>query len=121
MFRQKWRNEAVIDVVNFALAAFLFLSPWIFGFKTGMAKDTSLMAGAAIGIVAIFAIFAFVEGEEWINLTFGLWLAACPWILGFAEMTASRVHLIVGLAVAALAAAEIWLARRRTDFTAGDI
>jgi hypothetical protein len=112
MFQQKWRNEAVIDVVNFALAAFLFVSPWIFGFTSEIARHTSWMAGVAIGTVAIFAIFAFVEGEEWINLIFGLWLAACPWILGFPEMIASRVHLMVGLVVAALAAAEIWLVHR---------
>ncbi len=113
MFQQKWRNEAVIDVVNLALAAFLFLSPWIFGFTSEMARHTSWMPGVAIGTVAIFAIFAFVEGEEWINLVFGLWVAACSWILGFhAETIAMRVHLIVGLVVAALAAVELWLEHR---------
>ena len=31
MMEQKWK-ETGVDVVNLILAAFLFLTPWIFGF-----------------------------------------------------------------------------------------
>ena len=109
MVRQKRRNAAFIDAINVALGVFLFLSPWIFGFTSGMAKHTSWMAGAAIAIVGIFAIVEFFESEEWINLVLGLWVAVCAWIVGFsAETTAMQVHLIIGISVAALAAIELW-------------
>jgi len=109
MVQQKWRNAAFIDVINVALGVFLFLSPWIFGFTSGMAKHTSWMAGAAIAIVGLFAIVEFFESEEWINLVLGLWVAVCAWILGFhAETTAMQVHLVIGLSVAALSAIELW-------------
>ena len=113
MFWQNGRSEAFFDVVNLALGAFLFLSPWIFGFTSQFAIHTSWMAGAAISIMAILAIANFFESEEWINLAIGLWVAGCPFILGFhTEMTAMRLHLVVGLAVAAFTAVELWLVHR---------
>ena len=109
MLRLKWRDEAYFDVINLALGALLFLSPWMFGFTSGLARHTSWMAGGAITIVALFAIVDFFESEEWINLVLGLWVAVCGWILGFGtDTTAMHLHLIVGLAVAALAAVELW-------------
>jgi len=52
----------------------------------------------------------FFETEEWINLAIGLWLAACPWVIGMQdETTAMQIHLVVGLAVATIAALELWL------------
>jgi hypothetical protein len=32
MMETVWKKEAVGDVVNVVLGAFLFLTPWIFGF-----------------------------------------------------------------------------------------
>lgn len=113
MFWQSGRREAFFDVVNLALGAFLFLSPWTLGFTSQFAIHTSWMAGAAITIVAILAVVDFFESEEWINLVLGLWVAGCSWILGFhTETTAMRLHLVVGLAVAACAAVELWLVHR---------
>ncbi|SRR6266852_5849474 len=112
MFQRKWRDKALVDVVNLALGAFLFLSPWIFGFTSELAWHTSWMAGSVIVIVAIMAIAAFVESEEWVSLTVGLWLAVCPWILEFPDPVAMQVHLVVGLVVAALAGTELWLVHR---------
>jgi SPW repeat len=34
---------------------------------------------------AIAAIVAFAEWEEWINVVFGLWVAASAWVVGFAS------------------------------------
>jgi hypothetical protein len=77
------------------------------------------MAGAAIGIVAIFSIAdlfdaisipTLFEQEEWINLTIGAWLAVCPWVLSFhADTMAMQVHLVVGVVVATIAVAELWV------------
>ena len=114
-----WKTEAFVDTVNLALGVFLFVSPWIFGFTSELARHTSWMAGAAIGIVAILSIGDlfesisvpdFFETEEWINLAIGLWLAVCPWVIGmYDDTTATEVHLMVGLAVAMIAAVELWL------------
>jgi len=114
-----WKTEAFVDTVNLALGVFLFVSPWIFGFTSELARHTSWMAGAAIGIVAILSIGDlfesisvpdFFETEEWINLAIGLWLAVCPWVIGmYDDTTATEVHLMVGLAVATIAAVELWL------------
>ena len=39
-----------------------------------------------------------------INLALGLWLAACPWILGFhGDTMAMQVHFAVGVVVATIA------------------
>ena len=119
MFKQTWKTEAFVDTINLALGTFLFLSPWIFGFTSELARHTSWMAGATIGIVAILSIGDlfesisipdFFETEEWINLAIGLWLAVCPWVIGmYDDTTATEVHLMVGLAVAIIAAVELWL------------
>ena len=120
MLRQKWRDGTYFDVANFGLGIFLFLSPWIFGFTSGLAKHTSWMAGVAISVLAFFAIVEYFESEEWINLVIGLWVAVCGWIIGFGTDTgARRVHLLIGLAVAALAATELW--RRHAPHAGRDI
>lgn len=112
MFQRKWRDEAYFDLINLILGVFLFLSPWIFGFTSDRAWHTSWMAGAAIGVLALFAIVEFFESEEWFNVVIGLWVAVCGWIIGFGTDTrAMRVHLVIGLTVAALAALELWWVR----------
>jgi len=119
VFKLIRKTEAFTDISNLALGGFLFLSPWIFGFTSDLGWHTSWIAGTAITIVAIFSIgdlFAsvtipsFIETEEWLNLAIGLWLAACPWILGFhGDTMAMQVHLAVGLLVAAIAVVELWV------------
>ena len=119
MPKPSWKTEAFVDIVNLALGGFLFVSPWIFGFSSRLGWHTSWMAGAAIGIVAIFSIVdlfdaisipTLFEQEEWINLTIGAWLAVCPWVLSFhADTMAMQVHLVVGVVVATIAVAELWV------------
>ena len=58
-------------------------------------------------------LVAFAEWEEWLNLIAGLWVVVSPWVLGFQDATTTmRVHLVIGLAVAVLAAIEIYLVHR---------
>jgi len=110
MQMQRWRNESFIDVVNLILGAWLFLTPWIFGFAGGAAGWSAWILGGVIALVAIAALTAFAEWEEWINLLLGLCVIAAPWALAFeANASAVRNHVIVGVVVAALAALELWL------------
>jgi SPW repeat len=52
---QKWK-ESSVDVVNLILAAFLFLTPWIFGFVSDhAAAPNAWVSGIVIGVVAILS------------------------------------------------------------------
>jgi hypothetical protein len=104
---ENWTNARLCDVANLILGAFLFVSPWMFGFDAGKANAT--IAGLVIAVLAIAALAAFAVWEEWLNLIVGLWVLVSPWVLGFQGTTAMTVHVIVGAAVAILAAIEIWM------------
>jgi hypothetical protein len=110
-----WRQEAIIDFIKLALAAFLILTPWIFGFASAaVASGNAWISGAVIGLASIAAIFALAEWEEWVSLAFGLWLVISPWVLGFhaTVVSAMRADVAVGIAVALFAAAELWMMHR---------
>lgn len=106
-----WKKEAIADVINLVLAAWLFLSPWIFGIVSEpMASWNAWLSGLVIGAVAIAALAKFAEWEEWLNLVLGLWVLVSPWVLGFTTLTTARwVHVIVGLIVAVVAGLKLWL------------
>ena|SRR5437016_268306 len=108
--KEVWKKEVLADVLNLAFGAWLFLTPWIFGFTAEAAASwNAWLSGLAIGIIAIAALMAFAEWEEWINLLLGIWVAASAWIVGFAShATATRVHAIVGIVVAIVAAVRLW-------------
>src|SRR6266404_8531669 len=106
---QNWTNARFCDVANLILGAILFFSPWMFGFGAGMASQNAYIAGIVVAVLAIAAIAAFAVWEEWLNLIVGLWVLVSPWVLGFQGTTAMSVHVIIGAAVAILAAIELWL------------
>lgn len=107
---ENWTNARYCDVANLILGAFLFASPWIFGFGGTNAAMNANIAGIVIGVLAIAALAAFAVWEEWLNLIVGLWTVVSPWVVGFhAETKAMTVSVIVGIAVAVLAAIELWM------------
>ena len=103
------RSEALCDVANLILGAILFVSPWMFGFDAGTVSTNAYITGIAIAILAIAALAAFAVWEEWLNLVVGLWALVSPWVLGFQGTTAMTVHVVIGAAVAILAAIELWM------------
>ena len=105
---EKWTNAKLCDVANLILGAFLFVSPWVFGFAAGPSKNAAI-AGIVIAVIAIAALAAFAVWEEWLNLIVGLWTLVSPWVLGFQGTSAMKVHVIIGAAVAILAAIELWI------------
>jgi hypothetical protein len=112
--KELWKRETLADWLNLALGAWLFLTPSIFSFTSEAAATwNAWLGGIAIGAIAIMALVAFAEWEEWINLALGLWVAASAWIVGFAShATAIRLHVLVGIAVAVLSAARLWSMHR---------
>src|SRR6266404_7368274 len=106
---ENWTNAKLCDVANLILGAFLFFSPWMFGFDAGTVSQNAYISGIAIAVLAIAALAAFAVWEEWLNLIVGLWALVSPWVLGFQGTTAMTVHVVIGLAVALLAAVELWM------------
>src|ERR1700741_3350682 len=93
---EKWTNAKLCDVANLILGAFLFVSPWVFGFAAGPSKNAAI-AGIVIAVIAIAALAAYAVWEEWLNLIVGLWTLVSPWILGFsANSRAMTVSVIAG-------------------------
>jgi SPW repeat len=107
---ENWTNAKLCDVANLILGAILFVSPWMFGFDAAKASGNAHIAGIVIAVLAIAALAAFAIWEEWLNLVVGLWALVSPWVLGFEGTTsAMRVHVVIGAAVAILAAIELWI------------
>jgi hypothetical protein len=104
-----WTNAKLCDVANLVLGAVLFFSPWIFGFEGGKISENANIAGIVIAVIAIAALAAFAVWEEWLNLIVGLWTLVSPWVLGFHGTRAMTVRVVIGAAVAILAAVEIWI------------
>ena len=106
---ENWTNAKLCDVANLILGTILFFSPWIFGFDAGRASENAHIAGIVIAVLAIAALAAFATWEEWLNLIVGLWTLVSPWVLGFQGTTAMTVSVVIGIAVAILAAIELWI------------
>lgn len=106
-------RRPAFDVVNLVAGLALLLSPWYLGFTTETsAARNAWIVGAAIVAIAVAALLAFHEAEEWINLVVGLWAVVAPWMLGFAAVAAATwAHVIAGIIVAAVAAACIWFVK----------
>jgi hypothetical protein len=106
---ENWTNAKWCDVANLILGAVLFFSPWIFGFDAGRASENAHIAGIVIVVLAIAALAAFAVWEEWLNLIVGLWTLVSRWVLGFQGTRAMTVSVVIGIAVAILAAIELWI------------
>ncbi len=105
----KLRREAVLDIYNLVLVAFLFATPWLFAYAKEVTRLDIWMSSAAIGLVSILAIIAYASWQEWINVVLGVWLIVSPWVLGFAHTRAMHFSIGIGIAVAFLAATELLL------------
>lgn len=101
--------------VALVLGCVLALSPWIVEQGTGVRAivANAAVVGLAIAFVAGMEIDALKTWEEWVSFALGLWMAASPWIHGYAQLAAlTLMHVLLGGAVAALAAMEWWQDRR---------
>ena len=103
------RREAVFDIYNLVIAAFLTLSPWLFALARPTARTDAWLSGLVVALLSVAALVLFAEWEEWIVVACGAWLVASPWLLGFVHTSAMRVDVAVGLLVMYLAALELWL------------
>ena len=98
----EWSNAKLCDVANLILGVILLT-----------ASQNAVISGIVIAAISIAALAAFTVWEEWLNLIVGAWVLVSPWVLGLAGTTAMRVHFVIGVIVAVLAALEIWLLYQR--------
>jgi hypothetical protein len=103
-------EDNTLNGLNLGLALILFISPWLFGFSAEpVAAWHAWISAVLIAAVAGFALSQLSPWEEWVNVIVGLWVAASPWLLGFAGVASAMwTHLVIGLVVALLAGYELW-------------
>jgi SPW repeat len=109
MRKIQWRRETSLDVHNLALAAFLFVAPWLFSYAYESARADDWVSSAIVVASSVAAVLAFREWEEGVSLIVGLWVLASPWLLGFQHAPAMAVNVTVGLLIAYMSALELWL------------
>jgi hypothetical protein len=113
-------NRTTLDMVAIVAGLGLFLSPWYLDYAAeAYASWNAWIVGAAVVALAAVALFAFHQVEEWANLALGLWTVIAPWAVGFgAVSTAAMVHVVAGLIIATVAAANLWRDNDRPYSTA---
>ncbi len=110
---RNWRSESALDLYNVVLAAVLIAAPWLFKLTNRTARMDFWICGVAVVALSLAAIFAYANWEEWVNLLFGVWLIASPWLLGFSQARAMPFAVGIGLLVAFMALLELWLMYER--------
>jgi general stress protein CsbA len=97
--KRRWQ-----DWINLIFGAWLIFSPWLLKYTNlGTASWDSFYFGLAIVFFAVWALFAPMVWEEWVNLILGLWLIIAPWVHGFSTHTQVTWNVVaVGVIVAVL-------------------
>jgi SPW repeat-containing protein len=109
MRKIQWRRETSLDVHNLALAAFLFVAPWLFSYASQSARADDWVSSAIVLASSVAVLLAFREWEAWVSMIVGLWVLASPWLLGFQHAWAMVVNVTVGALIAFVSALELWL------------
>jgi hypothetical protein len=96
--------------INVVLGGWLVASPWVFGYVGTSAAWNSVVIGALILIIGATRVVSLAGPFlARVNLVFGLWTIASPWIFGYAAGEPAMWNsIIVGTVVALMA---IWSAR----------
>lgn len=108
-------SKKMLAAVNIVAGIILALSPWFLAYAaTVTAAWNAWLVGAVLIAVALAAIYAHHQSEEWMSVIVGLWAVIAPWVLGFAGISAAATaHVIVGIVVAAIAAGILWFSHNR--------
>ena len=91
--RTRETRENAIDLVNAVLGVCLALAPRALGFTGEVAATwNALIVDAAIALIALGALFAFREWEEWVNLALGVWAILAPGFSASPPWPVPRTH-----------------------------
>src|SRR5206468_2129820 len=84
-----------------ALGIWLMFSRLVFDTAPPM-SDSDYLVGALVVTVAVIAMAEVARALRFINIAFGSWLIAAPWILSGAGSIASGASVVVGAALITL-------------------
>ena len=87
--------------VSAALGLLLMFTRLLFGTAGAMANSDHVV-GALVLTVAVIATAEVARPLRFINIAFGLWLMAAPWLMDGGSLLGSWADVIVGLALVAL-------------------
>ncbi len=88
-------------LVSTAAGVWLMGAPVVFD-ATGRAADSDFLVGPLIAVVAVIAMAEVVRPVRFVNVLFGLWLVAAPWLLAGATTGLKVNDVVAGLALIAL-------------------
>ncbi|AWN41561.1 SPW repeat domain-containing protein [Methylobacterium durans] len=105
--------RAVCNLVSAGLGLVLLASPWMLAETSSPAALWSTVFGGALVMrLGSSAALRFRKWKARTQIAIGFWLAGVPWLFHFEGLSQlTRIHNLVGLAVAALAVAELWISR----------
>ena len=108
-------SKMMLGAVNVIAGIVLAFSPWFLGYTMATAAAwNAWVVGAVLIAIALAAIYAHHQSEEWMSMIVGIWAIVSPWALGFAALSAAvTVHVPVGIIVAAVAAMILWVSNNR--------
>ena len=94
--KQRWQ-----DWVGLVLGAWMFFTPWIFGF-TGMASYSAHILGLGSALFFATALWRPEMWEEWVNLAFAALMFVSPFALAFTSIAAAAWnHWIIAVLIGA--------------------
>lgn len=82
-------NRHFQDWITLLVGILLVIAPFMLtdvapeGTGTTPLVANFVASGAAAIILALAALLAFRQWEEWLDVVLGLWLIASPWVIGF--------------------------------------
>jgi len=88
-------------IVSAALGLWLMFAPSVLG-GTGMAAHSDHLVGALTLTVAVIALSEVGRATRFVNVLFGAWMIASPWLLDGATTGATWSDMIAGVLVIVL-------------------
>jgi short-subunit dehydrogenase len=88
-------------LVSTLIGFWLMAAPVIFG-ATGRAANSDFLVGPLVAVIAVIAMAEVARPFRFLNIAFGLWLIAAPWLLAGATAGSTINDAVAGLVLIAL-------------------
>ena len=103
----KFLSTRIHGIIDYAMALLLIATPWLFGFVdigTHPESVIPILLGTGVAVYSLFTDYEWgamrsipMNIHLWIDALGGLFLAASPWLFGFADEV-YLPHVILGVA-----------------------
>ncbi|MFG1428827.1 SPW repeat protein [Roseixanthobacter glucoisosaccharinicivorans] len=98
-----------LEWTNMVLGLVLACAAFAFGGLSAAVWDAAVV-GILIACCSAVALARYGAWTEWSNIVLGCWAVVAPWIMGFSgAQTAMWTHVVIGICVACIAAAQLCL------------